>query len=135
MLIHKLIFSMKHAELLLIFLSATVQANAFNCYAIKNTDQKNYCLATAKAQNSFCYSIQESDLKNTCLGQVSNSKSYCYAIKSSDTKNKCLALVQTSTTSGAYSVERGTHTDRPHSLNARTDERQTDKPHALQTRR
>jgi hypothetical protein len=125
----------KQFLIITLFLCSAVQGNESNCYAIKNTDQKNYCLATAKAQNSFCYSIQESDLKNTCLGQVSNSKSYCYAIKSSDTKNKCLALVQTSTTSGAYSVERGTHTDRPHSLNARTDERQTDKPHALQTRR
>ena len=116
-------------------LCTAVHANESNCYAIKNTDQKNYCLAIAKAQNSYCYSIHESDLKNTCLGQVSNSKSYCYAIQSSDSKNKCLALVQTSPAQGAYSSARGTHTDRPHSLEARTDERQTDKPHALQTRR
>jgi len=119
----------------IIFLSSIAQANESNCYAIKNTDQKNHCLAIAKAQNSYCYSIHESDLKNTCLGQVGNSKSYCYAIQSSDSKNKCLALVQTSPAQGAYSVARGTHTDRPHSLEARTDERQTDKPHALQTRR
>ena len=126
---------MKFTTFLLIFISTAVQANESNCYAIKNTDQKNYCLAIAKAQNSYCYSIHESDLKNTCLGQVGKSKSYCYAIQSSDSKNKCLALVQTSPAQGAYSVARGTHTDKPHSLEARTDERQTDKPHALQTRR
>jgi hypothetical protein len=126
---------MKQFLFITLSLCTVVQANESNCYAIKNTDQKNYCLAIAKAQNSFCYSVHESDLKNTCLGQVSNSRSYCYAIQSSDSKNKCLALVQTSPAQGAYSVARGTHTDRPHSLEARTDERQTDKPHALQTRR
>ena len=126
---------MKKIIYIIIFLLPIVQANESNCNAIKNTDQKNYCLAISKAQSSYCYSLHESDLKNTYIGQISNSKSYCLAIKSSDTKNKCLALVQTSSSTVSYSFDRGTHTDRPHSLEVRTDNKQIDKPRASQTRR
>jgi hypothetical protein len=125
----------KQFLIITLFLCSAVQGNESNCYSIKNTDQKNYCLAISKAQNSFCYSIHESDLKNTCLGQVSNNKNYCYGIQSSDTKNKCLALAQTTPSSGSNSLERGTHTDRPNSLQARSENTQTDKPHSQQTRR
>ena len=69
-------------------------ANDSQCYSIKNSDQKNYCLALAKNKDSYCYSIQESDSKNLCLAQVKNQKSYCYSIKASDSKNQCLAVVK-----------------------------------------
>ncbi len=69
--------------------------NAFaDCYAIKNQDSKNYCLAKAKAQSSFCYMIKESDSKNYCLAETMNKRSYCYNIKNSDLKNLCLALIK-----------------------------------------
>ena len=68
-------------------------ANSSNCYAIKNTDAKNFCLAISQQQVSYCYSIRESDDKNMCLAQVKKQKSSCYSIKSSDQKNQCLALV------------------------------------------
>ncbi|NBY63753.1 MAG: hypothetical protein EBQ70_06520 [Betaproteobacteria bacterium] len=68
-------------------------ANSSNCYAIKNTDAKNFCLAISQQQASYCYSIRESDDKNMCLAQVKKQKSSCYSIKSSDQKNQCLALV------------------------------------------
>ena len=68
-------------------------ANSSNCYAIKNTDSKNFCLAISQQQVSYCYSIRESDDKNMCLAQVKKHKSSCYSIKSSDQKNQCLALV------------------------------------------
>jgi len=70
------------------------QANDSHCYSIKNSDQKNYCLALAKHQDSYCYSIQESDSKNLCLAQIKNQKSYCYSIKASDSKNQCFAVVK-----------------------------------------
>lgn len=68
-------------------------ANSSNCYAIKNTDAKNFCLAISQQQASYCYSIRENDEKNMCLAQVKKHKSSCYSIKSSDQKNQCLALV------------------------------------------
>jgi hypothetical protein len=68
-------------------------ANSSNCYAIKNTDAKNFCLAISQQQASYCYSIRENDEKNMCLAQVKKHKPSCYSIKSSDQKNQCLALV------------------------------------------
>ncbi len=68
-------------------------ANSSNCYAIKNTDAKNFCLAISQQQASYCYSIRVNDEKNMCLAQVKKHKSSCYSIKSSDQKNQCLALV------------------------------------------
>ena len=52
-------------------------ANDSHCYAIKNTDQKNFCLAVVKKQDSYCYNIRESDSKHMCLAQIKNQKSYC----------------------------------------------------------
>ena len=71
--------------------SSTVQAN---CYVIKDSDSKNYCLAKVKNQSSYCYVIKDSDLKNNCLAKLKLQRSYCYIIKSNDLKNECLALVK-----------------------------------------
>jgi hypothetical protein len=78
----------------LLVTTTKVHASDSHCYSIKNSDQKNYCLALAKHQDSYCYSIQESDSKNLCLAQVKNQKSYCYSIKTRDSKNQCLAVVK-----------------------------------------
>ena len=78
----------------LLLTTPNAQASDSHCYSIKNSDQKNYCLALAKHQDSYCYSIQESDSKNLCLAQVKNQKSYCYSIKSTDAKNQCLAIAK-----------------------------------------
>jgi len=40
---------------LLLILSPKANANEANCYSSKNSDQKNFCLATAKHQGSYCY--------------------------------------------------------------------------------
>ena len=80
--------------IVLLLTTPNAQANDLHCYSIKNSDQKNYCLALAKHQDSYCYSIQESESKNLCLAQVKNQKSYCYSIKASDSKNQCLGLVK-----------------------------------------
>jgi hypothetical protein len=80
--------------LALIRVNGLAQADASNCYAIKNDDSKNHCLAIAKNTKSYCYSIHEQDTKNLCLAQLSNQKSYCYSIRSSDAKNQCLAIVR-----------------------------------------
>lgn len=74
----------------LIFASAALA----DCYVIKDSDGKNYCLAKSKNQSSYCYVINNSDMKNNCLAQLKSQRSYCYNIKSNDLKNECLALVK-----------------------------------------
>lgn len=65
-----------------------------DCYSMKNSDNKNVCLAKAKNQSSYCYSVLDSDIKNNCLAVVKEQRSYCYSIRSNDLKNQCLALVE-----------------------------------------
>lgn len=66
-------------------------ADASRCYAIKDADIKNNCLATIKHDKSRCYAIKDRDLKNSCLAQVGDDKSRCYSIKDRDQKQQCLA--------------------------------------------
>ena len=88
------VYALVGVGLVLLLTTPNAQANDSHCYSIKNSDQKNYCLALAKHQDSYCYSIQESDSKNLCLAQIKNQKSYCHSIKASDSKNQCLAMVK-----------------------------------------
>jgi hypothetical protein len=94
MKVFSFLYALVGVGLALLLTTPSAQANDSHCYSIKNSDQKNYCLALAKHQDSYCYSIQESDSKNLCLAQIKNQKSYCYSIKASDSKNQCLALVK-----------------------------------------
>ena len=43
-----------------------------SCYQIKNSDDKNYCLAKLKGQRTYCYQIKASDKKNECLTFINN---------------------------------------------------------------
>lgn len=43
---------------------------------------------------SYCYSIKDSDNKNYCLARLTGQQSYCYSIKASDRKSECLAFVR-----------------------------------------
>ena len=72
-------------------LPALTLADSSQCYAIKNVDMKNNCLATVNHDKSRCYSIKDRDMKNSCLAQVGNDKSRCYSIKDKDQKQQCLA--------------------------------------------
>ena len=92
--IFSFLYALVGVGIILLLIIPIAQANDSHCYSIKNSDQKNYCLALAKHQDSYCYSIQESDTKNLCLAQIKNQKSYCYSIKASDSKNQCLAVVK-----------------------------------------
>jgi len=67
------------------------QADASRCYAIRDVDIKNNCLATVKHDKSRCYAIKDRDLKSSCLARVGNDKSRCYSIKNKDQKQQCLA--------------------------------------------
>ena len=92
--IFSFLYALVGVGIILLLTTPIAQANDSHCYSIKNSDQKNYCLALAKHQDSYCYSIHESDSKNLCLAQVKNQKSYCYSIKASDSKNQCLAVIK-----------------------------------------
>jgi hypothetical protein len=52
---------MKFLMMLVLLTSFSVEANESHCYAIKNSDSKNSCLALAKNQDSYCYSNQKSE--------------------------------------------------------------------------
>jgi len=86
------------AGLYLLFFSLLVShfasANVTNCYSIKDSDKKNYCLALNHRQASYCYSIKNRDDKNLCLAQTHQQRSYCYSIQESDLKNQCLGMLK-----------------------------------------
>ncbi len=69
-------------------------AGSSHCYAIKDADLKNQCLAITKNSISRCYAIKDNDLKNGCLAQVGGQKNRCYSIKDNDLKHRCLAGFQ-----------------------------------------
>ncbi len=73
--------------------SASALANVSSCYAIRDADRKNMCLAQVKQQVSYCYSIKDADARHMCLAVVKKRRSDCYSIRSSDQKNLCLAQV------------------------------------------
>ena len=78
----------------ILVLALAVQAlasDASRCYAIRDAEKKNFCLATVQGDASRCYSIHDADLKNLCLGQVKGDRSRCYSIRDQDKKNLCLA--------------------------------------------
>ena len=83
----------------LAFLVAVLLANPVmaNCYSIRNSDEKNLCLAETKGVTSYCYSIKAADKKNLCLAKVRKDESrrnWCYAIKDTDARNVCLATTK-----------------------------------------
>lgn len=45
-------------------------ADAGSCYAIGDSDQRNYCLAKAHRDSGRCYAIQRQDVRSTCLAEV-----------------------------------------------------------------
>lgn len=79
------------AALFALLLSNVCIAQSSNCYAIRDNDLKNECLAVIQNNPSKCYAIKNSDLKNSCLAKVNNRKSTCYSIKDKDQKSRCLS--------------------------------------------
>lgn len=66
-------------------------ADSAQCYSIKNSDLKYYCLAAEKNSSSQCYAIKNPNLKNSCLARTRKQKIYCYKIQSTDQKHQCLS--------------------------------------------
>ena len=68
-------------------------AGASRCYAVKDQDARNYCLAQAKRDYGYCYHIKNSDGRNQCLAEIKWTRNRCYAIKNTDARNQCRARV------------------------------------------
>ena len=64
------------------------------CYAIKDQDSRNYCLAQAKGDYGYCYRIKNSDERNQCLAETRESRDRCYAIQDRDNRRACLAKIR-----------------------------------------
>jgi len=77
--------------LILMVIPFLVSAGPSDCYRIKNSDQRAYCLAVAQAQKSRCHSIMDRDSRNQCLAEVGRQKSRCHSIKDKDARSACLA--------------------------------------------
>ena len=84
---------MRYVIFLISFFTYAVYANE-NCKSIKDSDKKNYCLATQTKQKSFCYTIADTELKNVCMAQLKQEKYYCYKILSDEVQKECLKLVK-----------------------------------------
>lgn len=69
-------------------------ASEADCYAIRNQDQRNVCLALKTAQPSYCYAVRSQDTRNFCLAVTTARESYCFSVRNDDSKNMCLALVR-----------------------------------------
>ena len=64
------------------------------CYAVKDADQRAYCLARAKGDYGDCYRIKDGDRRNQCLAEIKGSRDRCHAIKDQDSRKACLALAR-----------------------------------------
>ena len=67
-------------------------ANDAPCFAMKDNNNRNYCLAIKKKQESFCNKIDKNSLQFLCLAELTKQKSYCDQIKLVDDADKCKKL-------------------------------------------
>ena len=61
------------------------------CYAIRDTDMRNACLAETRDDKSQCYAIKDHDRRQLCLAQTTGQKSTCYNVRDKDRRSACLA--------------------------------------------
>lgn len=69
-------------------------ADASACYAIKDGDERAYCLAQARKNYDYCYRMKNDDRRNECLAKTKGSRDSCHAIKDHDRRKACLALTR-----------------------------------------
>lgn len=76
----------------LLLLPQMAWAGDAKCYAIKDANGKNFCLAVAKKQESYCNLIDKNAMQYLCLAEVTKQKSYCDKITGVDDANNCRKL-------------------------------------------
>ena len=85
--------TLMHTGCSIALMVASGGTQASECYAIRDADGRNYCLAQTTHDASYCYAIRDGDSRNSCLATQRHERSYCYSIRSSDQRNACLALI------------------------------------------
>ena len=78
--------------LFIFFIPSLVWASDSVCFAMKDDNKKNYCLAIKKRQESYCNKIDKNALQFNCLAELTKQKSYCDEIKLADDADKCRKL-------------------------------------------
>ena len=61
------------------------------CYAIRDADMRNACLAETRDDKGQCYAIKDHDRRQLCLAQTTGQKSTCYNVRDKDRRAACLA--------------------------------------------
>lgn len=61
------------------------------CYAIRDADLRNACLAETRGSQGQCYAIKDHDRRQLCLAQTTGQKSTCYIVRDKDRRAACLA--------------------------------------------
>ena len=61
------------------------------CYAIRDADMRNACLAETRDDKGQCYAIKDHDRRQLCLAQTTGQKSTCYNVRDKDRRWACLA--------------------------------------------
>lgn len=77
-----------------LLLPTTVLAAAGDCHAIKDHDQRRYCLGVVRKSSGDCYAVRQSDLRQFCLAQVQRQSSRCYSIRDPGNRRQCLAMLR-----------------------------------------
>ncbi len=85
----------QNIALILVLFSMSAPAvfadDSARCYAIRDADRRNACLAETRDANSYCYAIKDADRRNICLAETTGERSRCYAIQDKDLRASCLA--------------------------------------------
>lgn len=63
----------------------------YECYQIKQPDERHYCLSLSRGNIYSCYAIKNADKRTLCLAQLRQQKSQCYNIKDRDQRYFCLS--------------------------------------------
>lgn len=64
----------------------SVAALGSECFAIKDDDQKNQCLAESKKDPSYCHKIKTQNLREACLAQLKGETYGCFKIQEPDAR-------------------------------------------------
>jgi hypothetical protein len=78
--------------LFFLFLPQLSWAGDGHCYAMKDLNNRNYCLGIAKKQESYCNKIDKNSMQYLCLAELTKQKSYCEKITAVDDANNCKKL-------------------------------------------
>ena len=75
----------------ILLVPAQAATDPSRCYAIRDADMRNTCLAGTRDDKGQCYAIKDHDRRQLCLAQTTGQKSTCYNVRDKDRRAACLA--------------------------------------------